>query len=119
MARAIGSIVSWASAVKLGIMPEDAVLVEGDAALGGEIGCNSGTLRDGVSKRDDARHATLDAPHGAREGVPQAFDELEKRQIGIRRARAKEPVAAAVPLDDPLEVPEELRDAVADEVRSR
>ena len=83
--------VSFASVprVQFGVMPEDAVLVEGDPAVRGEIGGNAGPRRDPVVHRDNPRIFRLEPRHRAREGIAQTRHDLEQRQIGIGEARRR------------------------------
>src|SRR5262249_27497010 len=71
-------------------------LAERDAPLGGEIGGNPRPLGDAVVQRDDARHLALEPLHPAGEGVAQALDDLEQREVRIGELAADEIWAAAV-----------------------
>src|SRR5215471_20117414 len=76
--------------VEFRVVPEDAVLVEWDAALRGEIGRNAGTGGDAIMHADDARMFGFEPRHHARKGVTQPGDDLEQRQVGIGDLRPYE-----------------------------
>src|SRR5438874_1185558 len=98
-----GAVSLW---IELRIAPEEVVLVERQAPLGGEIRREPLAARDAVVQRRELRILPLDAREAVREGVAQALDHLEERQIEIRRAlRPRER----------LEVAHVLRHAVLEE----
>ena len=68
-------------------MPKDAVLVERNPAVRGEIGGDAGACCNHVVQRDDPRVFRLEPRHGARKGVAQTRYDLKERQIGIGQAR--------------------------------
>src|SRR6185369_5843353 len=100
-------------------MPEDAVFVEGNPAIGREVAGEAGTFGDGVVEGQHARNSPQDARDVARESVPKALDDLEERQIDVGRGGADQAPSAsgAVSGQHLLEIAEELRDALADEER--
>src|SRR6516165_8579007 len=92
-----------------------APLAERDAPRRGEIGGNARPLGDAVVQRDDARHLALEPLHPLGEGVTQALDDLEQRQVRIGELAADEIGAAAV-CEHALEIAQEFRQAVAPEI---
>src|SRR5690242_20528704 len=76
------------------IVPEDAVLVEGDAVIGGEVGGDAWALRNEIVHRDDARMFLLDLGYGVGKRVAHAGDDLEQRQVGVSEPLAGEIFAA-------------------------
>src|SRR5215470_10451212 len=96
--------------VEFGVMPEDAVLVEGDAAVRGEIGGDAGAGGNAIVRADDAPMSGLEPRHHPRKGVAQPGDDLEQRQLGIGEFGADEAlVARRVVLQYPLEIAEIFR----------
>src|SRR5882672_10456404 len=102
--------------VKLGIMPEDTVLVERDAPLRREIGGDARPRRDALVKRDRSLIFRFQPLHRAGEGIAQARDHLEKRKVRVGKRLAEEP-SAFFAHQHPLEVAEEFRQALGGEVR--
>src|SRR5499427_2094225 len=90
-------------------------LAERDAPLRGEIGGNPRPLGDAVVQRDDARHLALEPLHPAGEGVAQALDDLEQREVRIGELAADE-IRAAAAGEHALEIAQEFRQAIAPEI---
>ncbi|EGE61052.1 hypothetical protein RHECNPAF_1260030 [Rhizobium etli CNPAF512] len=65
-------------AVELGIMPENPLLVEGQAARGGEIAGDVRPLSYRSMQRQEGGIFGLAFGHGLRKGIGQAFDHLEE-----------------------------------------
>src|SRR5688572_32822447 len=70
-----------ASVIELRIAAEDALLIEGNAPLGGEIGGQARAARDAVVQIHDSPVLLFHPGHGVRKSVPQPFDHLEERQM--------------------------------------
>src|ERR1700716_3374771 len=62
------------------VAPKNAVLVEGDTAVAGEIGLEVGSGGDAVVQIDQAGNLALEGFHAFWKGVAQAFHDLEQRQ---------------------------------------
>src|SRR5215475_11536189 len=92
-----------------------APLAKRDAPLRGEIGGNPRPLGHAVVQRDDARHLALEPLHPSGEGVAQALDDLEQREVHIGELAADEIGAAAVG-EYALEIAQEFRQAIAPEI---
>ena len=96
--RAPGST-NWSDGRRLRIQrlvaPEDAVFVEGNAAVAGEIGLDVRPRGDAVVQIDQARDLALERLHAFWKGVAQPFDDLEQRQIDIGQPAAGE-IGAAI-----------------------
>src|SRR5258708_13804910 len=75
--------VSGSLNVKFWIMPEDAVLVEGDPRLRREVGGDARPRRDAVVQRDLPRVFRVQPLHLARNGGTQARDHREDRQVRL------------------------------------
>src|SRR6267378_968653 len=97
-------------------MPEDAVLIEGDAPLGREISGDARPRRDAAVKRDRPWVFRLQPLHPPGESIAQTRDHLEKRNVRVGKRLAEEPAASFAP-EHPLEVAEEFRQALGGEVR--
>src|SRR5512135_1241918 len=93
-------------AVQLGVVTENALLVERNAPRRGEVIADSGARGDARVVRGDPGTPALEARHRARKSVAQAADHLEERQVGVGHARA------AIAPEHAAEVVEELRHAV-------
>src|SRR4051794_30549174 len=91
-------------------MPENAILVEGDAALARKIGLDVRTRGDPVVQLVQSGDIALKVLHPFREGVAQSLDDLKQREIDIADPAAGEP-AAAVAREQPFEIAEIFRDA--------
>src|SRR6267143_4916324 len=87
------------------ILPEDAVLVEGDAAVAGEIGLDIGSRGDAVVQIDQAGNPALEGFHALGKCIAQAFDDLEQREINISDPAAGE-IGAAIAVQQLLEIAE-------------
>src|SRR5229473_3581774 len=87
------------------ILPEDAVLVEGDAAVAGEIGLDIGSRGDAVVQIDQAGNPALEGFHALGKCVTHAFHYLEQREINISDPAAGE-IGAAIALQQLLEIAE-------------
>ena len=68
-------------------MPENPLLVERDAPVGGETGADARPRGDAVVQRRDARIRGLRPGHGAGKRVAQPGDHLKQRQIGAAPPR--------------------------------
>ena len=93
----------------------DAPLAERDAPPRGEIGGNPRPLGDALVQRDDARYLALEPLHPLGEGVAQALDDLEQREVRIGELAADQIGTAAVS-EHALEIAQEFRQAVAPEI---
>src|SRR4030088_763952 len=60
------------------VAPKNAVLVEGDAAVAGEIGLEVGSGGDAVVQIDQAGNLALEGFHAFWKGVAQPFHDLEQ-----------------------------------------
>ena len=80
-----------------------------------QIGLDARARGHLVTQRDDARHFALDLLHRLREGVAQALDQLEQRQVHITELTA-EHVRPAALLQHGLEIAEIFRRAVLEEI---
>src|SRR5262245_25994749 len=105
-------------AVELLEIAVNAPLAERDAPLRGEIGGNPRPLGHAVVQRDDARHLALEPLQPSGEGVAQALDDLEQREVRIGELAADEIGAAAVG-EYALEIAQEFRQAIAPEILRR
>src|ERR1700731_184210 len=72
-------------------MPENAVLVEGDAPLAGEIGLDAGPCGDAVVQTDQAGNPALERLHAPWKRVAQPRHDLEQREIDMGQPAAGEP----------------------------
>src|SRR6202034_3023893 len=104
-----------ASSVQRLVAAENAVLVEGDAAVAGKIGLDVGSRGDPVVQIDQAGDTALERLHPPWKGVAQPFHDLEQRKIDIGYPAAGEMVAA-IALQQPLEIAEIFRHPRAPEV---
>src|SRR5499433_2051368 len=95
-------------------MPENAVLVEGNSAFARKIGLDVRPRGDTVVQVDKARNLTLERLHPLREGVAQAVDDLEQREIDIGQSPSCQIAALAV--QQPLEIAEILWHALVPEL---
>src|SRR5262245_32446443 len=102
-------------AVELLEIAVNAPLAERDAPLRGEIGGDPRPLGHAVVQRDDARHLALEPLHPSGEGVAQALDDLEQREVRIGELAADEIGAAAVG-EYALEIAQEFRKEIAREI---
>src|SRR6267143_4764095 len=102
--------------VELGIMPEDAVLIEGDTPPGREISGNARPRCGAAMKRDRPGVFRLQPLHRPGKSIAQTRDHLEKRKVRVGKRLAEEPAASFAP-EHPLEVAEEFRQALGGEVR--
>src|SRR5882762_3502362 len=102
--------------VEFWIMPEDALLVEGDPSLRREVGRNARARSDALVQRDRPRVFRLQPLHRAGKSIAQTRDHLGKRQVRIGKGPAEEP-AASLPRQRPLEIAEELRHSFSGEMR--
>src|SRR5216684_4600334 len=87
------------------VAAEDAVFVEGDAAVAGEIGFDIWSCSDAVVQIDQAGNPALESLHPFRESVAQPFQDLKQRQVRIGDPAAGE-IEAAIALQQPLEIAE-------------
>src|SRR6266436_3773643 len=78
------------------ILPEDAVLVEGDAAVAGQIGLDIGSRGNAVVQIDQAGNPALEGFHAFGKCIAQAFDDLEQRKIRVSEPATREVGAAVV-----------------------
>src|SRR5207245_309719 len=97
-------------AIELRVAPKDAVLVEGDPAIRGEIGRDARPGRNAVVQPNDARAFRFEPRHGARKGVAHTRYELKERQIRIGQLRTDEMGrAGSIALEHSFEIAEVLR----------
>src|SRR5207244_3647776 len=94
--------------VQFRITPKDALLVEGNAAVGREISPNVRPRGDAVAQSDQARNLALERLHSLREGIAKAIDDLEQRQIDVGDPSSRE-IGAAIVLQQLLEIAEIFR----------
>src|SRR5580704_10369386 len=96
-------------------MPEDAVLVEGNAAVAFEIRLDPRSRGNPVAQADEARNLALERLHALRKSIAQPLDDLEQREIDIGDATAgnKRPAACLQYL---LEIAEIFRHALLPEL---
>src|SRR5262245_30163299 len=104
-----------ASRIQLPVAPEDAVLVERNPPLAFEIGLDLRPRRDAVAQRNEAGDIRLERLHPVREGVAQALNDLEQREIDIGDAPPGD-IAAAIVLQQLLEIAEIFWDALFPEL---
>src|SRR5262245_10381689 len=102
-------------AIELLEVAVNAPLAERDASLRGEIRGNPRPLGHALVQRDDARHLALEPLHPSGEGVAQALDDLEQREVRIGELAADEIGAAAVG-EHAFEIAQEFRQAIAPEI---
>src|SRR5712675_3669680 len=93
------------------VAPENAFLVERDAALACQIRLEVRPLRDAVAQFDQARYFALERLHALREGIAQPFHDLEQREISVSHP-APGDVGAPVACQQSLEIAEILRHAL-------
>src|SRR5678816_1635683 len=99
-------------------MAKNAFLAERNPAGGCEIRGYARTGQHAVVDFDQPRMLRLEAGHRAWKGVTQTGDHLENGKVDIRQPAADHVAAAArIACEYSLEVVEEFRQAVADEVR--
>src|SRR6185437_15720713 len=101
--------------VQLPVMAEDAVLVEGDAPLAGEIGLDVRPCGDAVAQPEQARNRLLEGLQALRKCVAQSFHDLEHRQIGVSRSAAGQ-IGTAMALQQPLEIAQIFRHPLVPEL---
>src|SRR6266478_2688484 len=87
------------------VAAEDAVLVEGDAAVAGEIGLDIGSGGNAVMQIDQDGNPALEGFHAFGKCIAQAFDDLEQREINISDPAAGE-IGAAIAVQQLLEIAE-------------
>src|SRR3954454_12769633 len=98
-------------------MPENTLLVEGDAPLRLEIRVYTWLGGDAIVQRDHPREVSLEPRHCSGKGVAQAGNNLEQRQVAITHPVPDEmPIALRVAFENPLEIAEIFRDPVRDEI---
>src|SRR5205814_8947789 len=83
------SSIPGSSAVELRIMPENALAIECNSPPRGQILFQPRPRRHPAVQLDEQRITALEPAHRAREGIAQAGDHLEERQVGVM-----DPVAA-------------------------
>src|SRR6476620_6619220 len=96
----------------------DAPLAERDAAIRGQVSGDARAPGDAVVQRDDPRHLALEPFHPLGEGVAQALDDLEQREVDIAELAA-EHIGAAALVEDTLEIMQDLGQAIAPEILGR
>src|SRR5437588_171175 len=98
-------------------MPEDALFIERDTALRLQIVSDVRPGGDLVMQRGDARKASFEPRHRARERIAQPGNELKQRQVAIADPPSDQiAVGPRVALDDPLEIAEIFRNAIGDKI---
>src|SRR3954464_11442073 len=103
--------------IEFRVMPENALLVEGDASLRFQIGVEARLRGDAIVQRDDPGKVPFEPRHRSRKGVAQAGNKMKQRQIAITHPAPDEmAVALRVAFENPLEIPEIFRDPVRDEI---
>src|SRR5580692_4192948 len=81
----------------------DAPLAERNAPLRRQVGIDARSLGDPIAQRNQSRHFLLEAFHAFGEGIAQALDDLEYRQIDVAGAAADH-VGAAVVVQNAFEI---------------
>src|SRR5947208_9545224 len=98
-------------------MPENTLFIERDTALRLQIVSDVRPGGDLVMQRGDARKASFEPRHPARERIAQPGNELKQRQVAIADPPSDQiAVAPRVALDDPFEIAEIFRNAVGDKI---
>lgn len=98
-------------------MPKDALLVERQAALRGKVCSNPRTVRHARVQRNYVAMPCPEPRHRVRKSVVQPGDELEQRQVGVGKPTADQVGGPArVAREHPLEVTQEFRQPIRDEV---
>src|ERR1700749_4046818 len=90
-------------------------LAEWNPAVGGEIGLDTRPLGDVIAQRNQSRNLPFKSLHAFWEGIAQALDNFEDREIDIAQSAADH-ISTAVVLEHTLEVTEEFRYAIAPEI---
>ena len=96
------------SIIQFPVVPENAVLVEGNAALAVEIGLDIRPDGNAVVKFGQSRNFSFERLHAPWKRVAQPFHELEQRQIDIGQPAAGD-VRTAAALQQPLLIAELFR----------
>src|SRR5690348_18344722 len=94
---------SVALAVEFRVVPENALVVEGNAPIRREISRNAWTLLHALCERDQPGNLPLEPFHAIGERVAQAGDQLEQRQVDVAQPPA-EHMVSAVFLQHALEI---------------
>src|SRR5687768_294446 len=105
MPRCFTRPLSQSSFIEVSVAPEDAVLVERDAPLGGKIRGEPRAQGDSVAQPDEPWVLLLQLSHGVRESVAKPLQHLEERQVNVRE----------LVVHRALEVAHELRQALGAE----
>src|SRR4051794_34496000 len=101
--------------IEFRVMPENALLVEGDASLRLQIRVYTRLDGDAIVQRDNPEKVLFEPRHRSRKGVAQAGDKLKQRQIAITEPAPDEmAVALRVAFENPLEIAEIFRNPVRD-----
>src|ERR1700752_5020906 len=103
------------STIQLLVVAEDAVLVEGNAALARQIGCDVRATGDAVVQFAKRRNFALEGFHLPRKSVTQSRHKLKYRQIDISEPAAGQKRAAAI-FQQVLEIAHVFRHALVPEV---
>ena len=99
-------------------MPKDALLVERQAPFGRQVGGNPAANRNPIVQRYQSRISGFQSRHRPREGIAQAGDHLEHRQIGIGNRFANQIIAPfRIALEHLVEVIEKFGQPLGPEVR--
>src|SRR5215469_582342 len=104
-----------ASSIELFEIAIDAPLTERNAPRRCQISGYPRPSRDPVMQRDETGNLPFEALHAPGEGVAQPFDALKQRQVDIAEAPTKDE-SAAVLCQNPFEIAEIFRHAVAPEI---
>ncbi len=101
------------SPIQFRIMPENAALVERQPPCRCDIGLDARAFGDAIMHADHGGDFALDAGHRLREGIAQALDQLEQREIDVRKL-ASEQIRPAALLQRGLEIAEIFRHALGE-----
>src|SRR5258708_36375443 len=82
--------------IQLLVITKNAVLVERDTPVAGEIGLDVGPRGDAVVQIDQAGNFALEWFHALWKCVTQSFDDLEQRQVSVSEPAAGQIRAAVV-----------------------
>ena len=96
--------------IELRIVPEDSVLIEGNAPFRLEVRHNPGPFGNSVTQLPSPRAFGRDTTQRVRKRIAEPFDDLEQGQIRVGAPTAHEPAPRIrVGFEHALEVRQELR----------
>src|SRR5580692_6934789 len=95
-------------------MPENTVLVEGDAAVAGKIGFDIRAARNAIVQIAKPGNLALEGLHAPGKSIAQPRHDLEQREIDIADPAAGK-IEAAIVLQQALEISEIFRHAFVPE----